>query len=119
MRISYWSSDVCSSDLDLVVEAVLTEQQLVDALEEHPGLRTLDDAVVVGRRDRDDLRQAEVGQRLGVGGLHLGRPVEGPDAHDAALARQEAGPRRDGADGARVSETERVARAVVREIVGV
>src|SRR3546814_19164750 len=81
MRISYWSSDVCSSDLDLVVEAVLTEQQLVDALEEHPGLRTLADAVVVGRRDRDDLRQAEVGQRLGVGGLHLGRPGDGPAAH--------------------------------------
>src|SRR3546814_16282523 len=107
MRISYWSSDVCSSDLDLVVEAVLTEQQLVDALEEHPGLRTLDDAVVVGRRDRDDLRQAEVGQRLGVGGLHLGRTVDGPDAHDEALARPQAGDRRDGADGARRREAVR------------
>ena len=44
---------------DVVVEAVLTEQQLVHALEEHPRLRTLDDAVVIRARDGDDFGDAE------------------------------------------------------------
>ena len=44
---------------DLVVEAVLAEQQLVDSLQEQPALGTLDDAVVVGARDGDDLGDAE------------------------------------------------------------
>ena len=48
---------------DLVVEAVGAEQQLLDPLEEQARLGALDDAVVVGRADRDDLRHAEVGER--------------------------------------------------------
>ena len=49
---------------DVLVEVVGAEQQLVHLLEQHPGLGALDDAVVVGRRDRDDLRDAELGDRV-------------------------------------------------------
>ena len=47
----------------LVVEPVRAEQQLLDSLEEQPRLGALDDAVVVGGADRDDLGHAEVGER--------------------------------------------------------
>ena len=40
---------------------MLADKQLVDVLEEQPRLRTLDDAVVVGRGERDDLADAELG----------------------------------------------------------
>ena len=49
---------------DLVVEAVLAEQQLVDLLQELPGLRALDDPVVVGRGQRDRLADGQPGQGL-------------------------------------------------------
>ena len=49
---------------DLVVEAVLAEQQLVDLLQELPGLRALDDPVVVGRGERDRLADRQPGQGL-------------------------------------------------------
>ena len=71
----------------LVVEAVGAEQELLDALEEQPRLRALDDAVVVGGADRDDLRHAELGERDRVGGLPLRGVVEAADADDHALAR--------------------------------
>ena len=48
---------------DLVVEAVLAEQQLVDPLEELTGLRALDDAVVVRRGQGHDLADAVAGDR--------------------------------------------------------
>ena len=55
---------------DVLVEVVLAEQQVVHLLEEQAGLGALDDAVVVGGGDGDDLRHAEVGQGLGVGALN-------------------------------------------------
>ena len=79
-------------------------QQLVDLLEEQARLGALDDAVVVGGGDRHHLRHAEVGERLGIGALVLGRVVEAADADDDALARHQPGHRLDGADGARVGE---------------
>ena len=54
---------------DLVVEAVLAPEALVDVAQEQPGLRTLDDAVVVGRGERDHLADAQLGERARVGGL--------------------------------------------------
>ena len=89
---------------DVVVEAVLAEQQLVDALEEHPALGALDDAVVVGAGDRDDLADAERAEVGAVGALELGRVVDAADADDDALARHQPGHALDGADGARVGE---------------
>ena len=47
---------------DLVVEAVLAEQQLVHDLEELAGLRALDDPVVVGAVSVMILLMAEVGE---------------------------------------------------------
>ena len=50
---------------DVVVEVVLAEEQLVDLAQEQAGLGALDDAVVVGGGEGDDLRDAEVGERRG------------------------------------------------------
>ena len=44
----------------VVVEAVLADEALVHGLEEHARLGALDDAVVVGGGDRDDLADAEL-----------------------------------------------------------
>ena len=89
---------------DLVVEAVLAEQQLVDLLQELTRLGALDDPVVVGRGERDRLADRQPGQGLlgrpGVGGRVLHRP----DAHDAALARHQPRHRVLGADRARVGD---------------
>ena len=103
----------------LVVEAVGAEQQLLDALEEQPRLRALDDAVVVGGADRDDLRHAEVGERDRVGRLPLRGVVEAADADDHALARHEPRHRLLRADRAGVGEGDGGAGEVVRaELVG-
>ena len=98
---------------DVVVEAVGPEQQLLDPLEEQARLGALDDAVVVGRGDGDDLGGAEVGQHHRVGAAPLGREVDGADAHDHALARHEPGHRLLGADGAGVGEGDGGAGEVV------
>ena len=98
---------------DVVVEAVGPEQQLLDALEEDARLGALDDAVVVGRGDGDDLGRPEVGQHHRVGAAPLGREVDGAHAHDDALARHEPRHRLLGADGARVGEGDGGAREVV------
>ncbi len=47
---------------DVVVEAVVAQQQLVDDPQELPGLRALDDPVVVGRRQRHDLADRPAGR---------------------------------------------------------
>ena len=49
---------------DVVVEAILAEQELVHVTEELAGLRALDDPVVVRRRQRHDLADREAGERL-------------------------------------------------------
>ncbi len=104
---------------DVVVELVGAEQQLLDALEEQARLGALDDAVVVGRRDVDDLGGAEVGQHHRVGAPPLGRVVEGAHAHDHALAGHEPRHRLDRADRARVGERDVGAGEVVgAQLVG-
>jgi len=49
---------------DLVVEAVLAEEQLVDDPEELAGLGALDDPVVVGARQGEDLGDGVAVERL-------------------------------------------------------
>ena len=49
---------------DLPVEVVIPEEELVDAAEELPGLRSLDDAMVVGRGEGEDLRDGIARNRL-------------------------------------------------------
>ena len=88
----------------VVVEAVLAQQQLVHPLQEHAALGALDDAVVVGAGDRDDLADAERAERALVGALELGRVVDAADADDDALAGHQPRHALHGADGARVGE---------------
>ena len=89
---------------DVVVEAVLAEQQLVHALQEQPALGALDDAVVVRAGDRDDLADAERAEVGAVGALELGRVVDAPDADDHALARHQPRHALHGADRAGVGQ---------------
>ena len=91
----------------VVVEAVLTDEQLVHVLEVRARLRALDDTVVVGRGERDDLADAEVGDGARVGGLELGGQVDGADPEDRGLARHQARHRVDGPDRAGVGDRQR------------
>ena len=76
--------------------------------QEQPRLGTLDDAVVVGRGERDHLADAELGQRRsGSVGLEPGGVAERPDADDRPLAGHEPGHRLDGAERAGVGERHR------------
>jgi hypothetical protein len=65
---------------DAVVEAVLALEQVLHAGEEEARLRALDDAVVVGRRHRHHLADAEEAQGARGHRLVLGRVVEAPVA---------------------------------------
>ena len=98
---------------DLVVEAVLAEQQLVHDPQEVAGLRALDDAVVVGAGQREDLGDGVAVERLLAGALPLGGVLQRADADDRALARHQARHRVDGADGARVGQRDRGALEVL------
>jgi hypothetical protein len=101
------------------VEALLAHQHLVDLAEEHARLGALDDAVVVGGGERDDLRDAEVGERGRVGALPLGGIPERADTDDEALARHETGDRLDRADRAGVREADGDPGEVVgRQLIG-
>ena len=104
---------------DRLVEVVRPQQQLVDLLEQHPRLGALDDAVVVGRRDRDDLGDAELGDRVRVGTCEAGGVGERSHTDDGALARHESRHRPLGADRARVGQGHGHPGEVVdRELVG-
>ena len=98
---------------DVLVEVVLAEQQLVDPLQEHPGLGALDDPVVVRAGDGDDLADADRAQAGTIRTLELGRVVDAADADDHGLARHQSGHRLDGADRARVGEADVGAHEVV------
>ena len=76
---------------DLVVEALGAEQQLVDDAQEVPALGALDDPVVVGRGQGEDLADRIAVERLAAGPLPLGGVVHGADADDRALAGHQAG----------------------------
>ena len=103
---------------DVRVEVVLAEQQLVHAAEELAALGALDDAMVVGARERDDLADADLGERLRVGAFELDRVGDRADADDRALARHQARHRVHRADRARVGDRHRRAGEVVdRELV--
>jgi hypothetical protein len=103
----------------LFVEVVVADEEIVNPLEEQAGLGPLDDPVVVGRGQGDDLRHPELRQRLGVGTLPLGGVVERPHADDRTLPGHQPGDRLHGADGAGVGQGDRRAHKVVgAELVG-
>jgi hypothetical protein len=98
---------------DLVVEALLAEQQLVDDAEEVAALRALDDPVVVGAGQREDLAHRVAVDRLAAGALPLGGVLERTDADDRALALHEPRHRVVRADGPRVGQADRRALEVL------
>ncbi len=99
---------------DLVVEAVGADEEVVHRGEHLAALRALDDAVVVGARERHDLPDAQLGQRLRIGALVLGRVDDRADADDHALSGHEARHRVHRADRAGVGDRHRRAAQVVR-----
>jgi hypothetical protein len=104
---------------DLVVKAVATDEQLVDAAQEQARFGPLDDPVVVGRRQRDDLLDAESTQGLRRGRLELDGVVERADADDRALTPHEPRHRLGRAEGAGVRYRHRHAGEVLdRELPG-
>ncbi len=98
---------------DLVVEAVLAEQQPVDLPQEVTRLGALDDPVVVGAGQRHDLGDGQTRERVGGGPLVFGRVFHRADADDRALAGHEARNGVDRADGAGVGQRDRGAGEVV------
>ena len=97
---------------DVLVEAVLADEQLVHLLEELARAGALDDAVVVRAGERDRLADGELGERLVRRALELGRVLEGAGADDAALALHEARHGVHGADAAGVGQRDRGALEV-------
>ena len=97
----------------LVVEVVLADEEFADALQEQAGLRPLDDPVVVGRRQRHDLADAEGAQGLWRAGLELDRVVESADADDGTLAAHQPRHRLGRAERAGVRDRHRSAGEVL------
>ncbi len=75
---------------DLVVEALLTEQELVDDPQELAAAGTLDDAMVIGGGQGDGLADRVPGQRLVAGALKRGGVFKGAGPDDAGLALRQA-----------------------------
>ena len=104
---------------DVVVEAVLAEQQGVQPGQVLAGLGALDDPVVIGRGQRHDLGDAHVAEPVGIGALELWRVLHRADADDRALALHQARHRVVGADGAGVGQGDGGAGEVLeRELAG-
>ena len=96
---------------DLVPE-VVREQHLVDGAQEVAGFRTLDDAVVIGGRQRDQLADTQFGDPFLAGALELGGVFHRADAENGALAGHQPRHRVHSADGAGVGQRNRHARKV-------
>src|SRR3546814_19932460 len=98
MRISDWSSDVCSSDLILDLTAIGATVH-ADEAADSSGDRTQefelrDAGVAGGRGDEDARRTAAAAQRGRVDRLDLREPLDEPDAAagDAAVSKDEIPP---------------------------
>ena len=104
---------------DLVVEVLRAEQELVHELQELAAAGTLDDAVVIGGGQREDLADGVLGDDLLAGALELGRVVQCADADDGGLALGQAGNRVHGADAAGVGQGHGGAGVVVRRQLAV
>ena len=81
---------------DCVVEVVAAEQVVLNQLQELTGTCTLNDAVVVGAGQGDDLGQALLGDELLGQAAELSRVLQRAHTDDGCLALGEAGHRVDG-----------------------
>ncbi len=84
----------------------------MNAAQELTGLRTLDDAVVVGARESHDLRHGVPDDRLRRCALPVRRVLHRSDPNDAPLSFHQAGDRMVGADRSRVRQRDRGASEV-------
>ena len=98
---------------DVAVEVILAQQQLVDATQEFPGLRALDDAVVIRRGQGECLGYGIADQGFLRGALPLGRVLHCADTDDAALPLHEPRDGMLGAESARIGEADGRAREVI------
>src|SRR3546814_10156585 len=93
MRISDWSSDVCSSDLALVGVGIIARQQPAPvaehAVEAGRALPILSAALAAQRRADTIFAEPQQGQAVGLieaqAGLHVGHLVEVPDRKSTRL----------------------------------
>src|SRR4029450_7651636 len=83
------------------------EEQLVNDAQEVAALRALDDPVVVGAGQREDLADGVAGDRLAAGALPFSGVLERADADDRALTLHESRHGVVRADGARVGQADR------------
>ena len=88
------------------------QQQFVHRAQEVAGLRALDDAVVVGRGEGDQLADAQLGDAFLAGALELGRVLHRADADDRALPTHQPRHRVHGADSAGIGQRNRHAAKV-------
>ena len=93
--------------LDQLVEAFVALEQVLHRRQERPGLRALDDPVVVGAGDRHDLADAELAEPLLGHRRKLGGIADRPDRDDAPLARHQPRHRGDGAEPTGIGERHR------------
>ena len=98
---------------DLVVEVLRTEQELVHELQELAAAGTLDDAVVIGGGQGEDLADGVVRDDLRAGTLEFGRVVQCADADDGGLSLGQARHGVHGSDAAGVGQRDRGAGVVV------
>ena len=98
---------------DLVVETFATDEQIVHRREHLAALRALDDAVVVGARECHDLADTELGERLRIGALVLGREHDRAHTDDHALSGHEPRHRVHRADRARIRDRDGCSGEVV------
>ncbi len=98
---------------DFVVEVLGTEQQLVHKLQELAAAGSLDDAVVIGGRQREDLADGVLRDDLFAGTLELGRVVQSADADDGSLPLGQTRHGVNGADAAGVGQGNRGAGVVI------
>ncbi len=91
----------------LLVELALAQKQLLDRGQEGARFRSLDDAVVVRRRERHDLADRQLREGLGAHGAKLRRILHGAGGHDHALAGHQAGHRGGRSERAGVGQRKR------------
>src|SRR5205085_3395265 len=87
---------------DVDIKILLAQQQLVHVREECARLRALNDAMIVSRRDRHRLADAELRQRLSRHRVILGRILNRARRDDDRLPGHQTRRRSDRADGAGV-----------------
>jgi hypothetical protein len=98
---------------DRFVEAALALQQLVDVAQIFPGLRALDDAVIVGARELHHPRNAQQPKRLFVRAGEARRIADRAGGDDRSLPRHQTRHRCDGADAAGIGQRKGSALQIV------